>query len=90
MEQILIGDVVLSVAGKDQGRLFLVVDVKDGYAFITDGKLRKVTALKKKKLKHLSRVFVAGDIELAIKIKDGEAVGNDRVKRAINQLIEKV
>ena len=51
--EIKIGSIVRSKAGRDKGRLFLVVDIKDGYIYVSDGKLRRVESPKKKKLKHL-------------------------------------
>ena len=48
-----IGSVVRSIAGHDKGDLLLVVAVEDGYAYVSDGKLRKVSKPKKKKLNHL-------------------------------------
>ena len=50
---IVIGSVVRSKAGHDKGDLFLVVDMSDGYAYVSDGKLRRVEKPKKKKIKHL-------------------------------------
>lgn len=51
--EIKIGSIVRSKAGRDKGMLFLVVDIKDGYIYVSDGKLRRVESPKKKKLKHL-------------------------------------
>lgn len=51
--EIKIGSVVRSVAGHDKGDWFLVVATEEGYAYVSDGKLRKVEKPKKKKLKHL-------------------------------------
>lgn len=48
-----VGSVVRSIAGHDKGSLLLVVAVEEGYAYVSDGKLRKVEKPKKKKLKHL-------------------------------------
>lgn len=50
---IVIGSVVRSIAGHDKGDLLLVVDMADGYAYVSDGKLRRVEKPKKKKIKHL-------------------------------------
>ncbi len=48
------GRVVRSKAGRDSGRLFLVVGVfDDEHLLVADGDLRKVERPKKKKLKHL-------------------------------------
>ena len=52
---ILIGSIVRSKAGHDKGQLFLVVDLKDGYAYVSDGKLRRIEKPKKKKIKHLKQ-----------------------------------
>jgi ribosomal protein L14E/L6E/L27E len=49
------GDFVVSLAGRDRGRTFIVTGIcGDGYVLIADGKLRKVEKPKRKKLKHLS------------------------------------
>lgn len=45
--------VVKSKAGRDKGGLFYVLDVKGDFAFIADGRRRKVEAPKRKRLKHL-------------------------------------
>jgi large subunit ribosomal protein L14e len=48
------GTVVLSKAGRDAGRYFVVVGrVDDQYVLLADGDLRKLANPKKKKLKHL-------------------------------------
>ncbi len=49
-----LGTVVLSRAGRDAGRYFVVVGLVDTqYVLIADGELRKLGSPKKKKLKHL-------------------------------------
>ncbi len=49
-----IGTVAMSLAGRDKGRYFVIIDVLDnGYVKIADGSLRKVDNAKNKKLKHL-------------------------------------
>lgn len=49
-----IGKVVLSKAGRDRGKFFIVVGISDqNHVYISDGDLRPVEKLKKKKLKHL-------------------------------------
>ncbi|MEI6603069.1 MAG: KOW domain-containing RNA-binding protein [Clostridia bacterium] len=50
----LIGRLVKSKAGRDKGRLFLILQIIDEhYVFIADGDLRKIETPKKKKMKHL-------------------------------------
>jgi ribosomal protein L14E/L6E/L27E len=53
-KELSIGQVVKSRAGRDNGRVFLVLDIiDDQYVHIVDGDLRKLNNPKKKKVKHL-------------------------------------
>lgn len=90
MREIEIGDVVISAAGKDKGGIFLVTDVKDGFAWITDGKRRKVGNPKKKNPKHLIKAAEANLKRDALKIKRGEPFGNKRLKKAVSGAAEKL
>ena len=52
-----IGDVVQSIGGHDQNRLFIVVSIdKNGYLAIIDGRYREKTKPKLKNPKHLKKV----------------------------------
>ena len=49
-----LGTVVLSKAGRDAGRYFVVVGkVDDNHVLLSDGNLHKLAKPKKKKMKHL-------------------------------------
>ncbi len=51
------GAVVLSTAGRDEGRVFMVLSsLDDEYVLIADGQTHKVSKPKKKKRKHLKLV----------------------------------
>ena len=89
MNNISVGDVVISVAGRDKGKGFLVVEVKDDRLYLTDGKMRKVSGLKGKNPKHVKRVESSALHELAERIRNKECVGNDKVKKAICSVINK-
>ncbi|MBQ9673667.1 MAG: KOW domain-containing RNA-binding protein [Ruminococcus sp.] len=47
------GSIVKAKAGRDKDLFFVVVKLEGGYAYIANGKRRKVEAPKKKKLIHL-------------------------------------
>lgn len=47
------GLIVRSKAGHDKGEFFVVIELNEEYAFIADGKTRKLNKLKKKNQKHL-------------------------------------
>ena len=51
-------DVVLSLAGRDQGMLFFVVDTDGVYVSLVNGKERKLENPKRKKAKHVRKVLV--------------------------------
>lgn len=85
-----LGDLVLSKAGRDGGEIFLVVDVDGGFVKIVDGKIRKVSNPKKKKIKHLEKFLDGGSVDLAIKIKGEQPVSNERVRKAIRLAKQKI
>lgn len=54
MENNSIGQIVKSKAGRDKGRIFIIVGIADDkHVLIADGDLRKIEKPKKKKVIHL-------------------------------------
>lgn len=53
-DNIAIGTVVKSIAGRDQGRYYVAVTAKDRFVFIADGTERKLEKPKRKNVKHIS------------------------------------
>ena len=49
------GSLVYSRAGRDKGGLFLVLSAEENYAYIADGNTRKVSAPKRKNIRHLNK-----------------------------------
>lgn len=81
-----LGQYVVSMAGRDSGRPFIVIKiVDDNFLMIVDGDLRKVDNPKLKKIKHLK---VIDDVSLIIKdkIEKGENISNALVRREIDKL----
>jgi ribosomal protein L14E/L6E/L27E len=70
------GQVVRSKAGRDKGRLFVVIKVEGLYAFVADGSLRKIEKPKKKKMKHLVRYNI---INWSIR---GRLIGGKKITNA--------
>lgn len=53
------GDFVISLAGRDSGRVFIVAEViGDEYLSLTDGMLRSIEKPKKKKRKHVKKINI--------------------------------
>ena len=56
-----IAEFVVAKAGKDIGDCYMVVSEEDNYLFLSDGKRRKVSNPKKKKIKHVSFSGIRSD-----------------------------
>ena len=73
-------DIVVSLAGRDKGRRFFVLETDGNYAVIADGKVRKLENPKRKKLKHL-RLAARTDSTVAEMIRQGDIVLNSELRR---------
>ena len=75
-------DIVRSDAGRDRGKLFIVLAVEGEYLLLADGKGRKVESPKRKKRRHV--LFVAADdSRLSDKIKSEEKITNSELRRTL-------
>ena len=75
-------DIVRSDAGRDRGKLFIVLAVEGEYLLLADGKGRRVEAPKRKKRRQV--LFVAADeSRLADKIKRSEKITNSELRRTL-------
>ena len=73
-------DIIESLAGRDKGKLFYVIDTEENYVLIADGKGRKLEDPKRKKLKHVRRVSRT-ETRVATRIKNGDKVLNSELRR---------
>ena len=73
-------DIVLSVAGRDQGKLFYVLETDGAYVLVANGRERRLERPKRKKLKHVRKVPRA-ESRIARKIASGEKVLNSELRR---------
>ncbi len=80
---VVLGQVVLSKAGRDAGRIFVVTGlIDDNYVLISDGSSRRLENPKKKKLRHL--IITNNVIEaIAQKISSGEKCTNAELRKAL-------
>lgn len=49
------GMLVYSKAGRDKGRLFVVLGIENDFVYLSDGDTRRVDCPKKKKIKHINK-----------------------------------
>ena len=59
------GSIVTAKAGRDKGGCFVVMKMENGFAYIADGKRRRVENPKKKKLIHLQSTRSTADVQNA-------------------------
>ena len=82
-----IGQLVFSKSGHDKGTLFIIIDIKDEYLYLADGKIRKIEKPKKKKIKHVQKVnYVIKEIQE--KIQGESNLNNAGLRKAISQYLE--
>lgn len=85
-EDITKGQVVKSRAGRDKGRIFLIIDIIDEEnVFIVDGDLRKLDNPKKKKVKHLIVYNTILD-EFKYKLDNKIKVNNAYIRKLLEPL----
>ncbi len=67
-----IGDLVLATAGREEGKLFLVIGTEDNRVIIADGKSRKIGSAKRKNIKHIQFTGVRSEKLLNVDLTDVE------------------
>lgn len=80
---IALGQIVVSKAGRDAGKKFIILKVIDDmYVQISDGDLRRVEKPKKKKIKHLE---ITGEIAETIeeKLRKNNRITNPEVRKVL-------
>ena len=85
-----IGSVVISKAGRDRGRLFLVVgEVDDDFVMVANGALRKMDRQKKKRRKHLKPTGRVEE-ELRRRLSEGKPVEDHELRTWLSEEEEKL
>lgn len=77
---IIVSDVVVSRAGRDQGEWFYVIDADDTYLLLVNGKDRPLDKPKRKKRKHAQKVL-RSETRVAAKLRCGDKVLNGELRR---------
>lgn len=72
------GNLVYSRAGRDKGGLFLVLSAEENYAYIADGNTRKVSAPKRKNIRHLNKTNTVLNM-------DFDNISDSQVRKALEK-----
>ena len=85
-----IGSIVYSKAGRDKGRMYMLLDWDEaqGRALVVDGDVKTIANPKKKNARHLH--YKGEDLEaLADKLKQGKQIFDSEIKSALRQHADK-
>ena len=75
-------DIIISLAGRDKDQFFFVLDADETYVYIADGRGRKIEQPKRKKHRHVRKVFQT-DSRVDEKIRNGDKVLNSELRREL-------
>jgi len=77
------GDVVLALAGKEKNQIFVVLKTDNKFVWLVDGKRLKLTKPKKKSLKHVQKASKIGfDCE---ELKSGQEKVNASIRKFLKE-----
>lgn len=81
-----VGTLVESLAGHDKNQIFVILDKKDEYLYLVDGKVRTLAKPKRKKIKHV-RNFDYVDLNLVHMLKT-DKLYDSHIRKAIKKFID--
>ncbi len=83
-----LGSVVISKAGRDSGKYFVVVKAEEeDYVYLADGSLRRLAKPKRKKAKHIAQTpHILTGIEE--KLAEGKKVFDAEIRSALKNIVE--
>ncbi|MBA1336383.1 MAG: hypothetical protein HPY66_2818 [Firmicutes bacterium] len=84
-DELVLGQVVKSRAGRDKDRYFVVIGCQEDFVILADGDLRKLDRPKKKKIKHVVKCSIVLD-EVRDKLNNGKRVTNAELRRHLKSL----
>ena len=84
-----ISDVVISTAGRDQGKLFYVIGTDPVYLMLANGKDRTLDKPKRKKRKHVKKVLRA-ETRVAARLRAGDKVLNSELRRDLAEISQEM
>ena len=85
LSDLTIADVVVSTAGRDQGKLYYVLSFDETYLQLVNGKDKTIEKPKQKKRKHAKKVL-RSETRVAEKLRTGDKVLNSELRRDLAYL----
>ena len=72
------GSLVYSLAGRDKGKIFVVLALENDFVYLADGDTRRVEKPKRKKIKHVNRTNHVLEI-------DFDTISNSCLRKALSE-----
>lgn len=72
------GSLVYSLAGRDKGKIFLVLAIENDFVYLSDGDTRRVAKPKKKNIKHVNKINCVLDI-------DFDTISDSSLRKALSE-----
>ena len=82
---LVVADVVRSIAGRDAGQLYYVIAADENFLYLVNGKDRTPEKPKRKKRKHATQVL-RSETRVAEKIRNGDKVLSSELRRDLAYL----
>lgn len=79
--EVMVGDLVVSRAGRDKGRPFVVLSAEEGFVYLVDGDLRRLAKPKKKKRMHVKPYPKKGSCRM--ELPEGRALCDADIRKHI-------
>jgi len=89
MNDITLGQVVFSKAGRDKDHFFVIIEIEKPYVALTDGKLRRLENPKKKKSKHI-QVTSYIDKDIKYKLESKNRLSNADIRKSLSHYFDEV
>ena len=75
-------NIVRSLSGRDEGKLYFVLSAEEDFLLLADGKHRRLENPKRKRKKHVALVET-GENAVAEKIRSNDKITNSELRKAI-------
>lgn len=85
----MIGMLASSKAGHDKAEVYVIVAEDEKYVYLCDGILKPLEKPKKKSKKHIQIIKTGGNEEILSRLKSGQNVYNEEIKRLIKEFNRK-
>ena len=82
MKQLEKGMFARSLAGHDKGKLYIIIEADEEFVSVSDGRLRPLEKLKRKRRRHVQPGYEISGV-LAARMREGLPLRNEDIRKAI-------